>query len=113
MSPIEYPSYLADAIIVVTFISNDFPYLPQSESNHKWNLHDKGSADSGCSRHMTRNMSYLTDYKEIDGGYVTFGENPKGGKITRKGTKACDDAGDEKNNVTEEQRKEDVDPIKE
>nr|GEW85146.1 hypothetical protein [Tanacetum cinerariifolium] len=30
-------------------------------------------------------MSYLTDYKEIDGGYVAFGRNPKGGKITRKG----------------------------
>ncbi|GJU59780.1 putative ribonuclease H-like domain-containing protein [Tanacetum coccineum] len=37
--------------------------------------------DSGCSRHMTRNMSYLTDYEEIDGGYVAFGGNPKGGKI--------------------------------
>ncbi|GKB93467.1 ribonuclease H-like domain-containing protein [Tanacetum coccineum] len=33
-----------------------------------------------------RNMSYLTDYKEIDAGYVAFGGNPKGGKITRKGT---------------------------
>ncbi|GKA06001.1 putative ribonuclease H-like domain-containing protein [Tanacetum coccineum] len=31
-----------------------------------------------------RNMSYLTNYEEIDGGYVAFGGNPKGGKITRK-----------------------------
>nr|GEW40012.1 hypothetical protein [Tanacetum cinerariifolium] len=31
-------------------------------------------------------MSYLTDYEEIDGGYVAFGGNPKEGKITRKGT---------------------------
>nr|GEX50503.1 reverse transcriptase [Tanacetum cinerariifolium] len=31
------------------------------------------------------NMSYLTDYEEIDGGYVTFGGNPKGGKITGRG----------------------------
>ncbi|GJX63854.1 hypothetical protein Tco_0296754 [Tanacetum coccineum] len=54
---------------------------------------DQGVIDSGCSRHMTRNMSYLTNYKEIDGGYVAFGGNPKGGKITGKGTKACDDAG--------------------
>nr|GEY05837.1 putative ribonuclease H-like domain-containing protein [Tanacetum cinerariifolium] len=29
-------------------------------------------------------MSYLTNYKEIDEGYVAFGGNPKGGKITRK-----------------------------
>ncbi|GJR74626.1 putative ribonuclease H-like domain-containing protein [Tanacetum coccineum] len=32
------------------------------------------------------NMSYLTDFEEIDGGYVVFGGNPKGGKITGKGT---------------------------
>ncbi|GJV13882.1 ribonuclease H-like domain-containing protein [Tanacetum coccineum] len=32
------------------------------------------------------NMSYLTDFEEIDGGYVAFGGNPKGGKITGRGT---------------------------
>nr|GEY40371.1 hypothetical protein [Tanacetum cinerariifolium] len=48
------------------------------------NLHDKGVIDSGCSRHMTRNMFYLTDYKQIDEGYVAFRGNPKGGKITEK-----------------------------
>ncbi|GJY35172.1 ribonuclease H-like domain-containing protein [Tanacetum coccineum] len=31
-------------------------------------LQDQGVIDSGCSRHMTGNMSYLTNYKEIDGG---------------------------------------------
>nr|GEW84291.1 ribonuclease H-like domain-containing protein [Tanacetum cinerariifolium] len=30
-------------------------------------------------------MSYLTDFEEINGGYVAFGRNPKGGKITSKG----------------------------
>ncbi|GJW31682.1 putative ribonuclease H-like domain-containing protein [Tanacetum coccineum] len=54
--------------------------------NPQMDLQDKGVIDSGCSRHMTGNMSYLTDYEEIDGGYVAFGGNPKGGKITRKGT---------------------------
>ncbi|GJR91432.1 ribonuclease H-like domain-containing protein [Tanacetum coccineum] len=33
-----------------------------------------------------REQSYLIDYEEIDGGYVAFGGNPKGGKITRKCT---------------------------
>ncbi|GJZ81491.1 ribonuclease H-like domain-containing protein [Tanacetum coccineum] len=47
---------------------------------------DQGYADSGCSRHMTGNMSYLSDFKEFDGGYVTFGGGAKGGKITGKGT---------------------------
>ncbi|GJY09686.1 putative ribonuclease H-like domain-containing protein, partial [Tanacetum coccineum] len=27
----------------------------------------------GCSRHMTGNIAYLSDFKEFDGGYVTFG----------------------------------------
>lgn len=49
-------------------------------------LQDQGVIDSGCSRQMTRNMSYLTDYEEIDGGYVAFRSNHKRGKITSKGT---------------------------
>nr|GFC04072.1 hypothetical protein [Tanacetum cinerariifolium] len=47
-------------------------------------LNDKGVIDSGCSRHMTGNMSYLSDFEELNGGYVAFGGNPKGGKISRK-----------------------------
>nr|GEW40325.1 ribonuclease H-like domain-containing protein [Tanacetum cinerariifolium] len=34
--------------------------------------------------HMTGNMSYLSDFEELNGGYVAFGGNPKGGKITGK-----------------------------
>ncbi|GJX36158.1 putative ribonuclease H-like domain-containing protein [Tanacetum coccineum] len=34
--------------------------------NPQIDLQDKGVIDSGCLRHMTRNMSYLTDYEEID-----------------------------------------------
>nr|GFA50476.1 ribonuclease H-like domain-containing protein [Tanacetum cinerariifolium] len=34
----------------------------------------KGVINSGCSRHMTWNMSYLSNFKELNGGYVTFGE---------------------------------------
>ncbi|GJW64709.1 putative ribonuclease H-like domain-containing protein [Tanacetum coccineum] len=49
-------------------------------------LQDQGVIDSGFSRHMAGNMSYLTDYEEIDGGYVAFGGNLKRGKITRKCT---------------------------
>ncbi|GKB99063.1 ribonuclease H-like domain-containing protein [Tanacetum coccineum] len=38
-----------------------------------------------CSRPMTGNKSYLTDYQEIDGGFGAFGGNAKGGIITGKG----------------------------
>ncbi|GKA06223.1 putative ribonuclease H-like domain-containing protein [Tanacetum coccineum] len=55
--------------------------------NPQVDLQDQGVTDSGCSRHMTWNMSYLTHYEEIDGGYVTFGGNPKGEKIIIKAFK--------------------------
>nr|GEX73605.1 hypothetical protein [Tanacetum cinerariifolium] len=38
----------------------------------------------GRSKHMTGNISYLSDFKELNGGYVSFGGNPKGGKIIGK-----------------------------
>nr|GEW71601.1 ribonuclease H-like domain-containing protein [Tanacetum cinerariifolium] len=53
--------------------------------SHK-QLEDQGYFNSGCSKRMTGNISYLTDFKEFDGGYVAFGGGAKGGKNTRKGT---------------------------
>nr|GEW73610.1 ribonuclease H-like domain-containing protein [Tanacetum cinerariifolium] len=55
------------ALMAYSFISS------KSKGNPQIDLLDKGVINSGCSRHMIGNMSYLTDYKEIDGGYVTFG----------------------------------------
>ncbi|GKC79598.1 ribonuclease H-like domain-containing protein [Tanacetum coccineum] len=46
---------------------------------------EKGVINSGCSRHITGNKSYLSYYKEIDGGFVAFGGDPKGGRIAGKG----------------------------
>ncbi|GJX09890.1 putative ribonuclease H-like domain-containing protein [Tanacetum coccineum] len=57
-----------------------------NQGNPQMDLQDQGVIDSGCSRHMTGNMSYLTDIGEIDGGYVAFGSNPKGRKITGRDT---------------------------
>ncbi|GJX24869.1 putative ribonuclease H-like domain-containing protein [Tanacetum coccineum] len=45
-------------------------------------LKNKGMFDSGCFRHMTGNKALLTNYQEIDGGFVAFGENTRGSKIT-------------------------------
>nr|GFB43805.1 ribonuclease H-like domain-containing protein [Tanacetum cinerariifolium] len=55
------------------------------QGNPQQALKDKGVINSGCSRHMTRNMSYLSNFEELNKGYVAFGGNPKGGKITGKG----------------------------
>nr|GEX64391.1 ribonuclease H-like domain-containing protein [Tanacetum cinerariifolium] len=48
------------------------------------NIDDKGYWDSGCSRHMIGNISYLSNFEPFDGGYVSFGQG--GCKITGKGT---------------------------
>nr|GFD19952.1 ribonuclease H-like domain-containing protein [Tanacetum cinerariifolium] len=47
-------------------------------------LKDRRVIDSGCSRHMIGNMSYLSNFEELNRGYVAFGGNPKGGKTTGK-----------------------------
>nr|GEZ82328.1 ribonuclease H-like domain-containing protein [Tanacetum cinerariifolium] len=60
-------------------------WVLKSNGNPQQALKDKGVIDNGCSRHMTGNISYLSDSKEINGRYVAFGGNPKGGKITSKG----------------------------
>ncbi|GJT15213.1 ribonuclease H-like domain-containing protein [Tanacetum coccineum] len=56
-----------------------------NEGNLQYALQDQGIFDSGCSKHMTGNKSYLTDYRDINGGFVAFVGSPKGGKFTRKG----------------------------
>nr|GEY14831.1 hypothetical protein [Tanacetum cinerariifolium] len=43
-----------------------------AQGNPQHALKDKGVIDSGCSRHMTGNMSYLSDFKEHNDGYVAF-----------------------------------------
>ncbi|GJT13691.1 hypothetical protein Tco_0860733 [Tanacetum coccineum] len=48
-------------------------------------LQDHAVVDSGCSSHMTGNKAYLLDYEDYNGGFVAFGSDPKGGKITGKG----------------------------
>ncbi|GJW16469.1 putative ribonuclease H-like domain-containing protein, partial [Tanacetum coccineum] len=44
---------------------------------------EKGVIDSGCSRHMTGNKCYLTEYEDYDDGFVSFGDGK--GRISKKG----------------------------
>ncbi|GKF47224.1 hypothetical protein Tco_0137026, partial [Tanacetum coccineum] len=46
----------------------------KAQRNPQHDLKNKGVIDSRCSRHKTGNKSYLTDYEEINGGCVTFGD---------------------------------------
>ncbi|GJT77010.1 ribonuclease H-like domain-containing protein [Tanacetum coccineum] len=61
-------------------------YGPKTSKSVHLQKEDQGYVDSGCSRHITGNMSYFSDFKEFDEGYVTFRGGSKGGKITGKGT---------------------------
>ncbi|GKF55331.1 ribonuclease H-like domain-containing protein, partial [Tanacetum coccineum] len=66
---------------------------------HSYNCIKKGVTDSGCFRYMTGNKSYLSDYEEIDGGFVAFGGDPKGGRITGKSKISIDNGTEFKKKV--------------
>nr|GFA11455.1 hypothetical protein [Tanacetum cinerariifolium] len=61
------------ALMAYTSSSSSSSSNSDTEGNPQYTLQDQGIFDSGCSRHMTGNMSYLSEYEEIDYGYVTFG----------------------------------------
>nr|GEX05511.1 putative ribonuclease H-like domain-containing protein [Tanacetum cinerariifolium] len=72
-------------VLRVSTVNAKFPTVNRKfpTGNSKFSsvdLGNKGKADSGCSRHMTCNISYLSDYERYDGGYVSFGQG--GSKIT-------------------------------
>ncbi|GKA14961.1 putative ribonuclease H-like domain-containing protein [Tanacetum coccineum] len=74
-------------VIIEDWVSDDGEDIFQSEDsqttgNPQQALKYKGMFDSGCSRHMTGNKALLTDYQDIDGGFVAFGGSTRGGKIT-------------------------------
>lgn len=56
------------------------------QGNLQDKLKDQGIIDSGCSGHMTGDISQLEDFVPIDGGSVAFGNDPTGGKIVGIGT---------------------------
>nr|GEY20332.1 hypothetical protein [Tanacetum cinerariifolium] len=66
-------------------------FLFDVQGNPQHALKNKGVIDSGCLRHMTRNISYFSDFEEINEGYVAFCGNPKGGKITGKFDRKADE----------------------
>ncbi|GJS99127.1 hypothetical protein Tco_0820297 [Tanacetum coccineum] len=68
-----------------SYTSKRFDY-----GNPQYALQDQGIFDSECSRHMTGNKPYLTDYQDIDGGFVAFAGSPKG---VTAGNQTNDNAG--------------------
>nr|GEW55896.1 retrovirus-related Pol polyprotein from transposon TNT 1-94 [Tanacetum cinerariifolium] len=60
----------------------------KTSKERKYMFNNKGKAigQREVRPDMMGNKSFLTDYQEIDGGFVAFGGSPKGGIILRKGT---------------------------
>ncbi|GJR10266.1 ribonuclease H-like domain-containing protein [Tanacetum coccineum] len=54
--------------------------------NPEEDLKDYAIIDSGCSGSMTGDKDKLSNFKEFKGGYVAFGNDSKGGRISGKGT---------------------------
>nr|GFA01211.1 retrovirus-related Pol polyprotein from transposon TNT 1-94 [Tanacetum cinerariifolium] len=67
-------------------LSPDFNLTDESQGHPHQVQEDQGYIDSGCSRHITKNISYLLGFKEFNGGYVTFWGGANGGRIIGKGT---------------------------
>nr|GEW99826.1 retrotransposon protein, putative, unclassified [Tanacetum cinerariifolium] len=82
---LKHEIYLRDLDITELKRMLELTTKEKDKGNPQKDLKDKRVIDSGCSRHMIGNRSYLTDYEEIDGRFVAFGGNSKRGKITRKG----------------------------
>nr|GEW89335.1 hypothetical protein [Tanacetum cinerariifolium] len=48
------------------------PVVSAAQGNPQYALKDKGVIDSGCSRHMIGNISYLFDFEELNGSGPTW-----------------------------------------
>ncbi|GJT17129.1 ribonuclease H-like domain-containing protein [Tanacetum coccineum] len=71
----------AGQIVVSTVKGNGVTVVKASAGcgNPQQALKYKGMFDSGRSRYMTGNKALLTDYQDIDGGFVAFGGSTRGG----------------------------------
>ncbi|GJY69686.1 hypothetical protein Tco_0472668 [Tanacetum coccineum] len=68
-------------------------HLQHARATHSRRSTEKGVIDSGCSRQMTGNKCYLTEYKDYDGSFVSFRDGK--GRILESVSQICD----KKNNV--------------
>nr|GFA08109.1 putative ribonuclease H-like domain-containing protein [Tanacetum cinerariifolium] len=66
-------------------LDHDFQTTSASMTLKRFDYNDALGRSNGCTMNMTGNMSYLSDFEELNEGYVAFGGNPKGGKIIGKG----------------------------
>ncbi|GJY55511.1 putative ribonuclease H-like domain-containing protein [Tanacetum coccineum] len=68
---------------IVSAVGGNRETAVKASDNPQKALMNKRIIDSGCSKHMTGNKSYLVEYQDYNGGPVTFGGSK--GQITGKG----------------------------
>nr|GEU49516.1 putative ribonuclease H-like domain-containing protein [Tanacetum cinerariifolium] len=70
--------------VVSNVASSDVKTVESKHNNPQQKEYkEKEVINNGCSRHMTGNKCYLTDYEDYDGGFVSFGDGK--GRIFGKG----------------------------
>nr|GEZ60367.1 ribonuclease H-like domain-containing protein [Tanacetum cinerariifolium] len=84
-NPSNSPPRVTAAKESAVILDHDLWTTSASMTLKRFDYNDALGRSNGCSRHMTENMSYLSDFEELNEGYVVFGGNLKGGKITSKG----------------------------
>ncbi|GJX28625.1 hypothetical protein Tco_0236704 [Tanacetum coccineum] len=85
-----YAARLVNTVQPRTTVNNAGPvkklgYTAEAKSSSKVFKGKQRKCYKASTWYMTGNRSYLTDYEEIDGGFIAFEGNSKRGKITRKG----------------------------
>nr|GEW97454.1 putative ribonuclease H-like domain-containing protein [Tanacetum cinerariifolium] len=82
-SDVEFEPKVKDKIVrpsikKIKFVKTAWEIEDKDRNPQQKEYKEIGAIDSGCSRHMTENKCYLTDYKDYDGGFVSFGDGKKG-----------------------------------
>ncbi|GJY05706.1 putative ribonuclease H-like domain-containing protein [Tanacetum coccineum] len=91
--PEDTSSFVASPLNVdkeTVFLANKKKEFVKPKNHKKPVKNSVRSKSWDDSRHMTRNIAYLLDFKEFDEGYVTFRGGAHGGRISSKGTLKTD-----------------------
>ncbi|GJY88091.1 hypothetical protein Tco_0502719 [Tanacetum coccineum] len=86
MNGVGFDSQVVDSQSVCSQEKDSFnPFDQDVDFYEKKNGLEEYCMEAIAKGHMTGNKSYLSDYEEIDGGFVAFGGDPNEGRITGKG----------------------------
>ncbi|GKB47471.1 hypothetical protein Tco_0898224 [Tanacetum coccineum] len=71
-TPIKRSYYIKPALRPKAVVNTDSGSFMLKKGNPEILLQDHAVMDIGCSSHMTGNKAYLSDYEDLNGGFVAF-----------------------------------------